>query len=158
MQRFFLIKEHPGWYSLNSTQFFLEDLLQVFFISFSTKSPCMTFLKVLYLNLSAKESYWLGHNSDFVIHHYFVTIVLVCLNRSFLKSLQTLTSRQLCKPSSLSRVCITVSNSPNPSCVYIRLCKHGKRFLLLKYIHCNSQRDSTSFHLSRHGLWLEDKA
>ena len=30
------------------------------------------------------------------------------------------------------RVCITVSNSPNPSRVYIRLCKHGKRFLLLK--------------------------
>ena len=27
---------------------------------------------------------------------------------------------------------ITVSNSPNPSRVYIRLCKHGKRFLLLK--------------------------
>ena len=42
-------------------------------------------------------------------------------------------SRQLCKPSTLSRVCITVSNSPKPSRVYIRLCKHGKRFLLLKY-------------------------
>ena len=40
--------------------------------------------------------------------------------------------RQLCKPSTSSRVCITVSNSPNPSRVYIRLCKHGKRFLLLK--------------------------
>ena len=26
--------------------------------------------------------------------------------------------------------CITVSNSPNPSPVYIRLCKHGKGFLL----------------------------
>ena len=33
---------------------------------------------------------------------------------------------------SLSRVCITVSNSPKPSLVYIRLCKHGKCFLLLK--------------------------
>ena len=42
-------------------------------------------------------------------------------------------SRQLCKPSTSSRVCITVSNSPNPSRVYIRLCKHRKRFLLLKY-------------------------
>ena len=30
-------------------------------------------------------------------------------------------------------VCITVSNSPNPSRVYIRLCKHGKRFLLLNW-------------------------
>ena len=27
---------------------------------------------------------------------------------------------------------MTVSNSPNPSRVYIRLCKHGNRFLLLK--------------------------
>ena len=40
-------------------------------------------------------------------------------------------SRQLCKPSTSSQVCITVSNSPNPSRFYIRLCKHGKRFLLL---------------------------
>ena len=29
----------------------------------------------------------------------------------------------------------TVSNSPNPSRVCIRLCKHGKRFLLLNYKH-----------------------
>ena len=43
-------------------------------------------------------------------------------------------SQQLCKPSTSSRVCITVSISPNPSCVYIRLCKHGKRFLLLNCI------------------------
>ena len=35
------------------------------------------------------------------------------------------------KPSTSSRVCITVSNSPKPSRVYIRLCKHRKRFLLL---------------------------
>ena len=40
-------------------------------------------------------------------------------------------SRQLCKLSASSRVCITVSNSPNPSSAYIRLCEHGKRFLLL---------------------------
>ena len=32
-----------------------------------------------------------------------------------------------------SPVCMTVSNSPNPSRVYIRLCKHGKRFLLLNW-------------------------
>ena len=30
-------------------------------------------------------------------------------------------SRRLCKPETKSRVCITVENSPNPSCVYIRL-------------------------------------
>ena len=33
----------------------------------------------------------------------------------------------------LGFVCITVSKSPNPSRVYSRLCKHGKRLLLLKY-------------------------
>ena len=36
-------------------------------------------------------------------------------------------SRQLCKPSTSSRVCITVSNSPNPSCVYIRLCMQTRK-------------------------------
>ena len=33
-------------------------------------------------------------------------------------------SRQLCKPSISSRVCITVENSPNPTSAYITLCKH----------------------------------
>ena len=36
-------------------------------------------------------------------------------------------SRHLCKPETKSRVCITVENSPNPSSVYIRLCKHRKK-------------------------------
>ena len=43
-------------------------------------------------------------------------------------------SKQLCKPETKSRVCITVENSLNASSVYIRLCKHrkkGKGFLLL---------------------------
>ena len=44
-------------------------------------------------------------------------------------------SRQLSKPSTWSRICITVSNFPNPSRVYVRAYKHGTRFLLLKYIH-----------------------
>ena len=56
------------------------------------------------------------------------------LNKNFQKfKCSYANPRQLCKPSTLSRVCITVSNSPNPSRVYIRLCKHGKRFLLLKH-------------------------
>ena len=42
-------------------------------------------------------------------------------------------SRRLCKRSTSSWVCITVSNSPIPFRIYIRLCKHGKLFLLLKY-------------------------
>ena len=40
--------------------------------------------------------------------------------REFLIVMQSSTS---------SRFCITVSNSPIPSRVYMRLCKHGKRFL-----------------------------
>ena len=37
-------------------------------------------------------------------------------------------SRQLCKPSTSSRVYITVSNSPNPSSVYIRAMQTRKTF------------------------------
>ena len=40
-------------------------------------------------------------------------------------------SRQLCKPETKSRVCITTENSPNPSSVYIRICKHRKKSFLL---------------------------
>ena len=59
-------------------------------------------------------------------------------------------SRQLCKPSTSSRACTTVSNSPNPSSVSIRLCKHGNRFLLLKWCKGlfwdNLQRINNTYH------------
>ena len=54
-------------------------------------------------------------------------------------------SGQLCKPSTSSLVSITVSNSPNPSRVYIRLCKHEKRFLLLKYYLVSHTNNNLSF-------------
>ena len=60
---------------------------------------------------------------------------------------------RFCKPSTSSRVCITVSNSPNPSRVYIRLLKHGKRLLLLK-CHLNAidaLANSTTFRGLRGG-------
>ena len=41
--------------------------------------------------------------------------------------------RQLCKPETKSRVCITVENSPNASCVYSRLCKHRKKVFYCFY-------------------------
>ena len=41
--------------------------------------------------------------------------------------------RQLCKPSTSSRVCITVKNSPYPSSVYIRLWKPQKKALCCFY-------------------------
>ena len=47
----------------------------------------------------------------------------LCKNNSWYKHSRCWeNSRQLCKPSTSSRVCITVSNPPNPSRVYIRLC------------------------------------
>ena len=47
-------------------------------------------------------------------------------------------SRQLYKSSTLSRVCISVSNSLNPSRVYVRRCKSRKRFLVLNFnLHVN---------------------
>ena len=42
-------------------------------------------------------------------------------------------SRQLCKPETKSRVCITIENSPNASSVYIRLCKHRKKVFYCFY-------------------------
>ena len=42
-------------------------------------------------------------------------------------------SRQLCKPETKQRVCITVENSPNASSVYIRLCKHRKKVFCCFY-------------------------
>ena len=42
-------------------------------------------------------------------------------------------SRQLCKPETKSRVCITVENSPNASSAHIRLCKHRKKVFYCFY-------------------------
>jgi len=42
-------------------------------------------------------------------------------------------SRHLCKALTSSRVCITVPNSPNPSSVYIGLCKRGKKVFYCFY-------------------------
>ena len=51
-------------------------------------------------------------------------------------------SRQLCKPEMKLRVCITVENSPNPSHVYIRLCKQETHFLLLNCGMCMLSHES----------------
>ena len=42
-------------------------------------------------------------------------------------------SRQLCKPETKLRVCITVVNSPSPCCVYIRPYKHRKKVFYCFY-------------------------
>ena len=65
---------------------------------------------------------------------FFIFSPRCSFKRNFIKARGWENSRQLCKPLTSSRVCITVSNSTNPSRVYIRLCKNGKRFLLLNYI------------------------
>ena len=47
--------------------------------------------------------------------------------------------RQLCKPE--IQVCISVSNSPNPLCVQMRVGKHGKIPLLIKWFVLNASAD-----------------
>ena len=42
-------------------------------------------------------------------------------------------SRQLCRPETKSRVCITVENSPNSSSVYMRVCKLRKKVFYCFY-------------------------
>ena len=63
-------------------------------------------------------------------HHLFFEISTRLLSDGLpltLRTLFSIRSWQLCKPETTSRVCITVSNSPNPSSVYIRLFKHRKK-------------------------------
>ena len=60
-------------------------------------------------------------------------------------------SRQLWKPETKSRVCITVENSPNPSRAYIRLCKHRKKVFYSFYKitsskNYNAGKDKNSFY------------
>ena len=52
---------------------------------------------------------------------------------------------------------MTVSNSPSPSRVYIRLCKHGKRFLLRKQIVKQYIR-VLEIKVTRGGLLQKDKS
>ena len=63
----------------------------------------------------------------------------------FLHSRGWKNSRQLCTPQTLSLVCITVSNSPITAHVYIRPCKHGKHFPLLKYYTRDEPITSTGY-------------
>ena len=90
------------------------------------------------------------------------TVTKVCVfsqESYFIKTIETLEglgefSTVQCKPETKSRVCITVSNFPNPSRVYIRLCKHGKRFLFNNwfmrqraYVEILSTREVCSYFL-----------
>ena len=65
-------------------------------------------------------------------------------------------SRELRKLSTSSRVCITVSNSSNIPRVSIRLHKHGKRFLLLKWPLDRSIRPRTCDPRIKTILFLND--
>ena len=63
-------------------------------------------------------------------------------------------SRQLCKPSTSSQVCITVENSPNPSSVYIRIYKHRKKIFYCFY-KITFPRKKAKLSCLEH--WLKDK-
>ena len=62
-------------------------------------------------------------------------------------------SRQLCKPETKSRVCITVENSPNASSVYIMLCKHRKKVFYCFYKINFTRKDAKLFLWH----WLKEK-
>ena len=67
----------------------------------------------------------------------------------------------LCKPETKSRVCITVSNSPNPSLVYIRLCKHRKKvfyyFYKITSFETTTREKMTKIRFnSKQQHWLDD--
>ena len=62
-------------------------------------------------------------------------------------------SRQLCKPETYSRVCITLENFPSPPSAKMRLCKRGKSALLLLQflkIRANLKRHNRVYILSSH--------
>ena len=63
-------------------------------------------------------------------------------------------SRQLCKPVTWSRVCITVKNSPNPWSVYVRICKHRKNVF---YCFCKIPFPRKKAKLSCLERWLKEK-
>ena len=63
-------------------------------------------------------------------------------------------SRQLCKPETKERICITVENSRNTSSVYIRLCKHRKNVFYCFY-KITLPRKKLKNSLLRH--WLKQK-
>ena len=54
-------------------------------------------------------------------------------------------SRQLYKPETSSRVCITVKNSPNASSVNIRLCKHREKVFYCFYKITFPRKDAKLF-------------
>ena len=62
-------------------------------------------------------------------------------------------SRHLCKPSTSSRFCVTVENSPNPWGVYIRLCKHRKKIFYCFYKITLPRKNANSLLRS----WLKEK-
>ena len=62
-------------------------------------------------------------------------------------------SRQLCKPESKSKVCITVENSPNAPSIYIRLCKQRKKVFYCFY-KINFPRKDAKLFLWH---WLKEK-
>ena len=59
-------------------------------------------------------------------------------------------SRQLCKPETKLRVCITVENSPYPSSVYIRQWKHRKKVFYCFY------KITSSKKLQREKRWKKN--
>ena len=72
-------------------------------------------------------------NQEVNIKQNFTSFVELCL--------RNISSRKFCKPSTVSWVCISDSDSPSPPRVYMRLCKRGKSRPLLSF---NNMKMKTS--------------
>ena len=102
-------------------------------LSWHFKRQKSVFCKASFCKTRADYACKKGKNGkNFSFNHCHTKGFAFCSRESYSRHWEN--SRQLCKPSTSSGVCIAVSNSANPSRVYIRLCKQGKRFLLLKVI------------------------
>ena len=90
------------------------------------------------------------------IHTLYIWKILTYMQERFSDLRGRENSQQLCKPLTLSRVCITVSNSPNSSQVYIRLhvCKHGHIFYCLNNNSNISNFAINQFQVKHYSDWL----
>ena len=89
----------------------------------SSKLDKFTLFTHSFVDWNLENLYKQAVSTFFRLSWHFKRKKSVCWKASFCKTTTDYTCTRL----------VTVLNSPNPSSVYIRLCKHRKRFLLLKW-------------------------
>ena len=117
-----------SWHSLSEKNPFMESIftakqeLITRSLSFVYKTSRLARISLLISNLNKEFFFFLGN----INKNNWKLLSCVCI-AWYKHSRGWKNSWKLCKPETTSRVCMTVSNSSNPSSVYIRLCKHRKK-------------------------------